>query len=71
METHDPSILKIIESHKKAAFEHQEAANAHLEAMKYHSGGYELQAGESAKTAYKHSRGAAIYDKEVAEYHGL
>lgn len=71
METHDEATLAIIESHKKAAEEHQEAAKAHLEAMKYHAGGDEIQANESAKAAYDFSQRAAVYDKQVAQHHGL
>ena len=71
METHNESTWAIIESQKSAALEHQEAAKAHLEAMKYHAGGLEVEANESAKTAYEHSEKAAIYDKEVAKHHGL
>ena len=71
METHDESTLAIIESHKKAAEEHQEATKAHLEAMKFHAGGDEIQANESAKIAFVHSQNAAVYDKEVAQHHGL
>lgn len=71
METHNESTLAIIESHKNAALEHQEAAKAHLEAMKYHAGGQELEANESAKTAYKHSQKASVFDKEVAKHHRL
>lgn len=64
METHDEATLAIIESHKNAA-------KAHLEAMKYHAGGQELEANESAKVAYDSSQKAAVYDKEVAQHHGL
>lgn len=71
METHNEVTMKVIESHKKAAEAHQEAAKAHLEAMKFHTGGDEIQANESAKSAYTHSQQAAIYDKEVAHHHGL
>jgi len=71
METHSKTVLAIIEVHKKAAQAHQDAAQAHLEAAKYHAGGDEIQANESAKTAKQHSDQAAIYDKEVAEHHGL
>jgi len=71
METHNPTTLAIIESHKNAALEHQEAAKFHLEAAKYHAAGEELQANESAKTAKEHSDNAIVYDKEVAQHHGL
>ena len=71
METHNQTILAIIESHKNAAEAHQEAAKAHLEAAKYHAGGEELQATESAKTAKEHSDKATVYDKEVAKHHQL
>lgn len=71
METHNESILNIVESHKNAALHHQEAAKAHLEAAKYHAGGEEIQANESAKTAIEHSAQASVFDKEVQQHHGL
>ena len=71
METHNESTLNIVDHHKSAALHHQEAAKAHLEAAKYHAGGEEIQANESAKTAITESQKAAVYDKEVAQHHGL
>ena len=67
METHNKTVLAIIEIHKKAAQAHQEAAKAHIEAVKYHAGGNGIQANESAKTAKEHGDWAAVFDKQLAE----